>query len=84
MSPEEALGRVARAKENMVMAQKNLKELWALWMERQQQDIYNMGTKGASELGQQSPDKLLGDMVERLEFALTDIKTVRDNLKVTS
>lgn len=87
MTPEEAMGRVARAKENTVMAQKNLKELWALWMERRQVDtstMHSLGIKGVGELGQGSPDELLRQIEERLEFALTDVKTVRDNLKASA
>jgi len=87
MTPEEAMGRVARAKENTVMAQKNLKDLWALWMERRQVDTSNMGLLGTicvGELGQEAPDRLLEHVIERLEFALTDVKTVRDNLKASA
>lgn len=86
MTPEEAMGRVARAKENTVMAQKNLKDLWALWMERPKKDndsIRSLGRKGVGELGQLSPDDLLRTVIERLEFALTDAQTVRDNLKAS-
>jgi len=80
MTIEETLGRVARAKENVVMAQKSLKELWADWMERRQNDIANLrgGTVGVFDAP--SPEQFLDRIIDRLELALHDVKTVRDNL----
>ena len=74
------------------MAKKGIKELWAEWMERsvetQEQrqerlsparivtDLLENGF-GIFAVGPTAP---LDSIIERLELALTDVKTVRDNL----
>ncbi len=77
MTVEEALGRIARAKENTVMAQKTLKELWVEWMERKTLEKI-LVPDGFT--GEESVD-WLNRIIERLELALHDVKVVRDNLK---
>ncbi len=87
MSTEEALGRIARAKENTIMAQKGLKELWGVWMERETSKATHASIRGlihadsVNELRPVTPDEFLSKVVDRLELALHDVKIVRDNLQ---
>ena len=84
MTVEEALGRIARAKENIVMAQRSVKDLWAEWMERRQTEIGHFRGRPGGVMGASTPEQMLDKIIERLELALTDAKTVRDNLKAAS
>lgn len=69
MTVEEALGRIARAKENAIMAQNRLKAVWAIWLERD-------NVQGDADV-----EKLLEEAEERLELAMHDVKTLRATLR---
>lgn len=86
-----------------MMAQKAIKELWGIWMERttrttgqvqaeansfdtlreQVTEVFGKDVLRKAGLEGADPDTILDDIIERLELALTDVKTVRDNLKVS-
>lgn len=69
MTVEEALGRLARAKENLISAQNRVKAIWGIWLQRE-------AVRDEADVA-----KLLEDTIERMELALHDVKTLRDNLK---
>ena len=75
-----------------MMAQKAIKELWAEWMERSIETpearkerlspasiVADMLENGFGILAV-GPTAPLDNIIERLELALTDVKTLRDNL----